>query len=490
MNNGPVGDGLVPSRCSGSRRVRRGRPQGSPRRVVGTAAILLLAAASIAQEGSEPAALAEQPDTVLQLLEFIRIEAEEGSRLNRARVERFREARDERQRLLEAVSRDLEAEKRRSDDLNQRYEQNETELAELAERLQVRIGNFGELFGVVRDVAGDTVGEVLNSLVSAQYPDRADVARGVAQAEELPSLQDLRGLQLMLLEEMAQSGQIVRFTAGITDPAGRTSVGEVIRIGAFNLVHAGKFLIRDPDSGAIQTLPRQPAGRFLAMAEDLGDAAAGTVGMAIDPTRGRLLQMLTHAPDLTERIRQGGYVGYTIIGMGIVGLFLALWRLVVLQRADRRVRAQLRSPTPSGDNPLGRILGVYEEHRGGNLEALALKLDEAIMREAPVLERYQGILKVFAAVAPLLGLLGTVVGMIITFQQLTLFGTGDPKLMAGGISQALMTTVLGLVVAIPLVLLHSVVSSKSHRLVEVLEEQSAGLIARRAEDAPDDGQSG
>ena len=459
-------------------------------RALGTAALLLLAAVSGAQEESEPAAPAEQPDTVLQLLEFIRVEAEQGSRLNRARVERFREARDERQRMLEAVTRELGAEKRRSADLNRRYEQNETDLADLAERLRVRIGNFGELFGVVRDVAGDTVGEVQSSLVSAQYPDRVDVARGVAQADELPGLEDLRGLQLMLLEEMAQSGQVVRFTAEVTDPSGRKTLGEVIRIGAFNLIHDGRFLTRDLDSGAIQTLSRQPAGRFLSMAEDLENAAADTVAMAIDPTRGRLLEMLTHAPDLPERIRQGGYVGYTIIGMGVVGLFLALWRLAVLQRADRRVRAQLRSPTPSGNNPLGRILGVYEEHGGGNLEALALKLDEAIMREAPVLERYQGILKVFAAVAPLLGLLGTVVGMIITFQQLTLFGTGDPKLMAGGISQALMTTVLGLVVAIPLVLLHSVVSSASHRLVEVLEEQSAGMIARRAEDAPGDGQRG
>ncbi|MCY3621654.1 MAG: MotA/TolQ/ExbB proton channel family protein [Gammaproteobacteria bacterium] len=459
-------------------------------RALGTAALLLLAAVSGAQEESEPAAPAEQPDTVLQLLEFIRVEAEQGSRLNRARVERFREARDERQRMLEAVTRELGAEKRRSADLNRRYEQNETDLADLAERLRVRIGNFGELFGVVRDVAGDTVGEVQSSLVSAQYPDRVDVARGVAQAEELPGLEDLRGLQLMLLEEMAQSGQVVRFTAEVTDPSGRKTPGEVVRIGAFNLVHHGKFLTLDPDSGAMKTLPRQPAGRFLAMAEDLEDATAETVAMAIDPTRGRLLEMLTHAPDLTERIRQGGYVGYTIIGMGVVGLFLALWRLVVLQRADRRIRAQLRSPTPSGDNPLGRILGVYEEHGAGNLEALALKLDEAIMREAPLLERYQGILKVFAAIAPLLGLLGTVVGMIITFQQLTLFGTGDPKLMAGGISQALMTTVLGLVVAIPLVLLHSIVSSASHRLVEVLEEQSAGMIARRAEDAPGDGQPG
>ncbi len=442
---------------------------------------IILAAPVAAQEESQPAVPLEQADSVLELLELVRLEAREGTRLNRERVERFRQTRDERQRMLEDVSRELAAEERRSTTLNRRYEQNETQLADLEERLQIRIGNFGELFGVVRDVAGDTYGQVQTSLVSAQYPNRLDLVSEMALAEELPSLEDLRGLQLMLLEEMAQSGQVVRFDAEITDPSGQTSAGDVIRVGAFNLVHDGKFLTHNAATGALQILPRQPAGRYLNMAEDLVEATSGTVEMAVDPTRGQLLGMLIQAPDLGERLQQGGYVGYTIIGMGAIGLLIALWRLVVLQGAGRRIRAQLKSSSASKNNALGRILAVYEEHQTGNLDALALKLDEAIMREAPILERYQGILKVFAAVAPLLGLLGTVVGMIITFQQLTLFGTGDPKLMAGGISQALITTVLGLIVAIPLVLLHSVVSSSSQALVEILEEQSAGLIARRAE---------
>ncbi len=451
-------------------------------RLIGmTAAALFLVGPAGAQEEPQPATVIEPADTVLELLDLVRAEAREGTIMNRERVEQFRQTRDERQRMLEEVSRELAAEDRLSTQLNQRFEQNEVDLSELEGRLEIRIGNFGELFGVVRDVAGDTVASVLTSLVSAQYPDRANLAREMAEAKELPSLEDLRGLQLMLLEEMAQSGQVVRFNAGITDPAGRPTQGEVVRVGTFNLVHDGKFLTRNSETAALQILPRQPAGRYVNMAEDLGEATSGIVEMAVDPSRGQLLGLLIQAPDLGERIQQGGYVGYTIIGMGFIGLLIALWRLVVLQGAGRRIRAQLRSSEAKKDNALGRILTVYEEHRSGNLDALALKLDEAIMREAPVLERYQGILKVFAAVAPLLGLLGTVVGMIITFQQLTLFGTGDPKLMAGGISQALITTVLGLIVAIPLVLLHSVVSSSSQGLVEILEEQSAGLIARKAE---------
>jgi biopolymer transport protein ExbB len=135
----------------------------------------------------------------------------------------------------------------------------------------------------------------------------------------------------------------------------------------------------------------------------------------------------------------------------------------------------------STDNPLGRILSVYDDNETIDPESLELKIDEAILREVPQLEKYHSIVKVFAAIAPLLGLLGTVVGMIVTFQALTLFGTGDPKLMAGGISQALVTTMLGLIVAIPLVFLHSILTSWSGTLIEILEEQSAGLIARHAE---------
>jgi biopolymer transport protein ExbB len=220
------------------------------------------------------------------------------------------------------------------------------------------------------------------------------------------------------------------------------------------------------------------------MAGALSAAAPGaTVAAAVDPGRGSLLALLIQEPSISERISQGGIVGAVIILLGIVGLGIAIARWVHLGVIGRKVSEQLRRAEPSDSNPLGRILAVYQASRESDTESLELKLDEAILREVPRLEGWQGAIKVIAAVAPLLGLLGTVTGMIATFQAITLFGTGDPKLMADGISQALVTTVLGLSVAIPLVLLHSVVASRSKALIEVLEEQSAGIIARQAERA-------
>ena len=428
----------------------------------------------------ESADVVQEPVSVAELMEMVRQEAELANRRNADRIARFEANRDDRQRMLDATARELAVEEQRSEALGDRFERNERELAELQERLAVRTGNFGELFGVVRQVAGDAKGVVDASLVSAERPGRGERVERIAQARELPGLRELKELQLLLLEEMAASSEVSRFNARVTNRSGAFEEGEVVRVGAFNLVRDGNFLAFDGVTGALQTLPRQPPGRFRALAEALQDATEGPVPMAVDPTRGQLLGLLIQTPDLPERIVQGGYVGYVIIGMGLAGIALALWRLVFLHAVRRRVHAQLEQREADAGNPLGRIFATFDAHRGLELEALSLHLDEAVMRETPALERWQGILKVFAALAPLLGLLGTVVGMIITFQQLTLFGTGDPKLMAGGISQALMTTVLGLIVAIPLVLLHSTVSSISRSLVDLLEEQSVGLAARRA----------
>lgn len=145
------------------------------------------------------------------------------------------------------------------------------------------------------------------------------------------------------------------------------------------------------------------------------------------------------------------------------------------------MKAQIKSDVVNENNPLGRVLAVHESNRNADVETLELKIDEAILKEMPALERFLTLIKLIAAIAPLMGLLGTVTGMINTFQSMTLFGTGDPKLMAGGISQALVTTVLGITVALPTLFLHSIVNGMSQRVVHTIEEQSAGIIAVHAE---------
>jgi len=441
--------------------------------------LVLALAATTAALGASPVFAVDSLD---ELLQEVRQSRSELSAENQQREQRFRQNRNEQQALLRQAQEELAAAERRSDELTDQFNANEAELAELNETLTTQLGNFGELFGVVRQVAGDTVGIIRGSLVTAQDPGREQVAEELAKVRGVPSMEELNDLRALLTEEMVRGGKVARFGATITKPDGTAAEEELVRIGVFNLVSGDRFLTYLPETNTILELARQPQGRYRAMAEDLFNASPGTtVGAAIDPGRGSLLALLIQEPSLSERIDQGGLVGYVIIALGLIGLLIALVRWLYLGATGARLRGQLKSDEAKENNPLGRVLKIYQDNRDVDTETLELKLDEAILKEVPKLENWQGSIKIIAAVAPLLGLLGTVTGMIATFQAITLFGTGDPKLMAGGISQALVTTVLGLTVAIPLVLLHSVVASRSKALIEVLEEQSAGIIAKQSE---------
>jgi biopolymer transport protein ExbB len=413
-----------------------------------------------------------------ELLQSVRDQGRETAAENQRREQEFLKKRNEQKAILDRTRAAVNAEQRRSEALKQQFDDNERALEELSETLRIRVGDMGELFGVVRQVAGDTKGTIESSLTSAQLKDRGAVANRLAEAKELPSIDDLRELQALLLEEMIESGNVVRFETEVEDAAGLKSQQEVVRIGVFNAINETGFLTFESSDGSLRELPRPPAGRFVDLAQDFFDAESESAAMAIDPTRGTLLSLVIQTPSLAETVKQGGAVGYVILFIGVCGLAIAFYRMFVLNMISRRVRRQLNDSTVSTDNPLGRVLAVYESNKETSIESLELKMDEAIMRETPKLEAMQGTIKVFAAIAPLMGLLGTVVGMIRTFQTITLFGTGDPKLMAGGISQALVTTVEGLIVAIPLVFLHSVLTANSRSLIEILEEQSAGIIAR------------
>jgi biopolymer transport protein ExbB len=427
-----------------------------------------------------PASSQDAADTLEQLLNEVRVQGQQVTRENRAREQAFQQNRNQRKAMLDATLAELRDEQAKTERLKARFDANEQELEALSETLRIRIGDMGEMFGIARQVAGETKGTIESSLVTAQLKERGDIANKLAGAAALPSIKDLRELQALLLEEMIESGKVVRFETEVEDAGGVTVQRPVVRVGVFNAISESGFLAYHPADRSLSELPRQPARRYVGAAKDFFETTSGHATMAIDPSRGNLLSLVILAPGLLEQVSFGGGVGYTILAMGAVGLIIALMRLIALQATGRRVRAQRKQTEAMTDNPLGRVYAVYEANANAGPETLELKLDEAIMRETPKLERFQGVLKVIAGVAPLMGLLGTVVGMIKTFQTITLFGTGDPKLMADGISQALVTTVEGLIVAIPLVFLHSLISGMSKELIEILEEQSAGMVARVA----------
>lgn len=412
-----------------------------------------------------------------QLRETRRVESAE----NRRRLQEFRAQRNRQRALLNQAEQDLANEKALSEQLEETRDENEEELARLEQQLQEELGNFAELFGVTRQVAGDTISQMQTSLISAEFPAREREIDILTRSRTLPTDEDLGSLWLVLLENAVQQGRISTFTATVTELDGELTEREVMRVGPFVAVtkERGNFLRFE--SGQLEELPRQPQARFMEATDNLVNADPGErTNAAIDPSSGALLGLLVRTPSLLERIDQGRTIGYIIITIGAIGVLLAIYRFLDLSKIAGSVRSQMKKDTP-GNNPLGRIMKAYQENKNADVETLELKLDDAILKELPRLEMGLATIKVMAAVAPLLGLLGTVTGMIIVFQQITLFGTGDPKIMAGGISQALVTTVLGLTVAIPLLLLHSVANGRAKYVSQILEEQSAGLVAQHSE---------
>ncbi len=427
----------------------------------------------------------DKPMTLDELLDRVRKGRVTENKENAAREAQFKRDRNNQAQLLKDAQNEVAAEERVSDQLERDFQDNEQKLADLEATLAERMGVFGELFGVVRQVAGDTAGNIKGSLVSAQFPGRTDFLRELAKRKELPAITELEKLWFELQKEMTEQGKVVRFKTQLLDSEGKPTESEVIRVGPFVAIKDGEFMRYLEESQQLAPLGRQPGARFVGAAGNLEDAAPGElVPAALDPSRGGILGLLINVPSIQERVDQGGVIGYIILALAAIGVLIALERIITLSITSAKVRGQMKKDAPADNNPLGRILQVYRDNESVDVETLELKLDDAILKETPRLERWLSTLKTMAAVAPLLGLLGTVTGMIETFQMITLFGTGDPKVMAGGISQALITTVLGLVAAIPILLLHSLANSRSKAVVSVLEEQSAGIIAKHAEDHP------
>jgi biopolymer transport protein ExbB len=427
-------------------------------------------------------ASAQTVATLDQLLQQTRDARSLEQAENEERERRFIENRDRQAELLSEARRQRDAAQARGRELSAQFDANEGRLSELQLQLDDKTGTLGEMFGVVRQAAGDAASVMHNSMISAQHGSREEFANELAQSRELPTIDALERLWFEMQREMTETGVVARFPATVVAVDGTEAEHEVVRVGPFTAMTGGRFLTYTPDAQSFAELTKQPQARFRRAASGLGSATDGYVRAVVDPTRGSLLAVLVQQPGVRETIENGGAVGYVIMTLASIGFLVALARLLRLWEIGRSVSRQKKNiDRPHDNNPLGRVLMAYHSDPNIDKETLQLRLDEAVLKEVPKLEAGLSALKILAAVGPLLGLLGTVTGMIITFQQITLFGTGDPKLMAGGISQALVTTVMGLVMAIPLLLLHSYLSSRSNDLVHLLEEETAGIIAEQAE---------
>lgn len=437
----------------------------------------------VAQEGAR---------TLDELLELVQRGRVREDRLAKEREAKFIANKAAQVEALKKANELRDQEKARAERLEREFLANKELLVAKRKALQEAKGELTELFGHINSAAGDLRDTAEVSLVSIQYPNREEFLTNLIEklkGVSLPEIEEIEQLWFEFQREIAESGRVVSFETDYATAAGGQTSGNVVRVGTFNVVaDNGNYLSYEVSAGGnavLSELPKQPQGKFVSWAQQLASSSDGSHRFGVDPTGptgGSLLKAFIDSPTLVQRWHQGGIVGYVITGVGVIGILIAIWRFLVLMVTGSKVKSQLKSQKAMTNNPLGRVLAVHEESPNMDNETLELKLNEAVLKEIPSIENSLTLIKIISAVAPLLGLLGTVTGMIITFQAITIFGAGDPKTMAGGISSALVTTVLGLVVAIPTLLAHTVVNGRAKRIIQILEEQAAGIIARNAED--------
>ena len=431
-----------------------------------------------AQENT-PIPVVEPVITDLDLLvESVKTTASIRASEDRARLNKFLSDKNKQQALLDNMKYRLTLEERRSERLTKEYEDNDAQLSDLEEQLTLKLGSFGELFGIVRQTAGESKGQFMLSLTNIEFPDRIEFLGDLAERKslDLPSTEELERLWYEILNELNQSGKIKSYNTDILTKSGELVNQDVMRIGVFNSVSNGDYLNLVTEQNLLEYLAKQPERSIRRSVKKLQNSDDYRE-VFIDPTRGSLLTKLIDRDTWLERINAGGFVGYVIIIILILGLTMGVLRFKFLDEETKSINKELETNNFSDDSILGKLNSIYSQYSGNNPEDLESQLEDILAKATPPLEKNLSVIKLLAAVAPLLGLLGTVIGMIETFQAITLFGTGDPKLMAGGISQALVTTMLGLIAAVPLLFVHNILDSRSRAISQIYEEQAIGLLA-------------
>jgi len=423
--------------------------------------------------------------TLEELLQSVKNARADEQKVTAEREADFKARRDQQTALMKEALAKRAALEAKSKEYSTRYDANDKEINQLNQLLVQREGNLGELFGVTRQVAGDVATALSQSMIGAEFADREAFLIKIAGTKALPSITELERLWFEMTREMTESGKVVRFETKIATPDGASKEAEVVRVGPFMAVSEGKYLLYQPAMKQFAVLSRQPSGDLRGAAKDLTAATSGYVTAGIDPSRGVLLALSVERPTVIERIKKGEFVGYVIITVGAIGALLALYQFFFLARIRLAVARQLAHlDKPVADNPVGRVLMAFKGNAATieeDAEVVELRISEAVLHEVPQLERFQSFLRLAVAAGPLLGLVGTVIGMIITFQSITESGSSDPKLMAAGIGQAMIATVLGLGIAIPLLFINAGLSTMSKQIIQVIDEQSTGLLAESIE---------
>ena len=411
----------------------------------------------------------ERVEKIQDLIDRVEKNREELSSIDKVRLDEFIKKVADRRFLLSKAKKQLADEEARNQRLENLFEANEIKLSELETELNIKLGVLGELFGVARQMAGELQADSESAYNFSEYPQRTDALNDIGKIK-VHSLKNLEDLWVLHLNEIASSGEVKEISANIINSSGDIEETRLVRYGPFNMVENRSFVKTDIANNAFSVLQKQPE-RSLRRNFRSHYRSDGYSVAPIDPTRGFLLSLYLDKPSTFERIAQGKLIGFIIVVIGISGLIFAGYRYYSLYKYSKTISS-------NDDNDVFNKIDSISNNTP-DVEAFERECDEVLLAVNGNLSFGVNWIKFLAAVAPLLGLLGTVIGMIETFQAITVFGTGDPKQMAGGISQALVTTMLGLIFAAPLLAMYTLLSEKVSGILQEIEEFVAVNIVKK-----------
>ena len=411
----------------------------------------------------------ERVENIQDLINRVEENREELSKIDAQRIDNFIKKVADRRFLLSKAQKQLSDEEARNQRLEDLFESNELKLAEHETELNIKLGVLGELFGVARQMAGELQADSESAYNFSEHPNRTDALNEIGKIK-VHNLKNLEDLWVLHLNEINSSGEIKEIKANVINSDGDIEEDSLVRYGPFNMVKNRSFVKTDIANNAYSVLQKQP-DRSLRRQFRSHYRSDGYAVAPVDPTRGFLLSLYLDKPSTFERIAQGKLIGFIIVIIGLSGLIFAAYRYYTLYIYSKTISSNENSDV------FNKIQSISDNAK--DVDTFERECDEVLLTVNGNLSWGVNWIKFLAAVAPLLGLLGTVIGMIETFQAITVFGTGDPKQMAGGISQALVTTMLGLIFAAPLLAMYTLLSEKVSEILQEIEEFVAVTIVKK-----------
>ncbi|HET8551321.1 MAG TPA: MotA/TolQ/ExbB proton channel family protein [Gammaproteobacteria bacterium] len=465
------------------------------RKSLAAATGIILAAFVAASAFAEAAPATTNANSLDQLLNQVQsISQQEQAQMNQARAQFAAASPEQQKAMMKQAQAALDQAKAAASQASDQYSANEMQIGKMEDQInaEAQAADLSGVFSTAQKDADNLATTLQNALTNTQFsPPAGETGRlaflqGLANSNGTPTLDDLQRLWYIIQHEMTAQGQVVSYQAPVVQANNKSVVSKVIRVGPFTASSEGRFLQYLPDLNILSVLPRKLPSNFRSILASFQNAHQGYARAVIDPSgSGALIGLYINRPTWLQRIQLGQGVGYVIIAVGIIGALLFFFQIFRLIAARIAVNKQLKDlGNPRNDNPLGRVLLAFKgdpDRIEEEADIAELRITEQVLREEPRLERFQSYLRLAVAAGPLLGLIGTVVGMIETFQTITDTGSADPRLMATGIGHAMIATVLGLGVAIPLLFGNALLKSLSDSIVQILDKQSSGMLAERIE---------